>query len=244
MLRARDLSFGFGGRALGAGLTFDLAAGEVLCLLGPNGSGKTTLLRTLLGLAAPLAGRVEREAVAGYVPQQQGDYFAFTVREMVAMGRARHVALFSAPSRADAEAVERALDALDIRPLAERPITELSSGERQLALLARALAQDPGVLIMDEPTASLDFGNQARVLEHAAALAARGLAVVFSSHDPGHAFAYAHRVLLLDTRGLAVGRVADLLSEEALERLYGVPMRVVELGDGRRACLPGRRAVT
>ena len=243
MLRARELSFGHGGRSLGAGLTLDLAAGEVLCLLGPNGSGKTTLLRTLLGLAAPLAGRVERDAVAGYVPQQQGDYFAFTVREMVAMGRARHVALFSAPSRADAEAVERALGALGIAHLAERPITELSSGERQLALLGRALAQDPGVLVMDEPTASLDFGNQARVLEHAAMLAARGLAVVFSSHDPGHAFAYAHRVLLLAARGLAVGRVADLLSEEALERLYGVPMRVVALGDGRRACLPGWPAV-
>jgi iron complex transport system ATP-binding protein len=241
MLRARDLAFGYPRRTLGTGLSFDLAGGEVLCLLGPNGSGKTTLLRTLLGLVPPLAGRVEREGGAGYVPQQQGDYFAFSVREMAAMGRARHIPLFAAPARADIAAVERALETLGIAHLAERPVTEVSSGERQLALLARALVQEPGLLVMDEPTASLDFGNQARVLEHAAALAARGLAIVFSSHDPGHAFAFAQRVLLVDPAGPAVGAVADLLSEATLERLYGLPMSVVDLGDGRRACLPGRR---
>ena len=239
-LRARELSFGHGGRSLGSGLNLDVAPGEVLCLLGPNGSGKTTLLRTLLGLAAPLAGRVERDGVAGYVPQQHGDYFAFTLREIVAMGRARHVGLFRAPGPADRAAVDAALSTLGILHLAERPVTEVSAGERQLALLGRALAQEPGVLVMDEPTASLDFGNQARVLEHAAALAARGLAVVFSSHDPGHAFAFAQRALLIGPHGLAAGPVAEILTEETLEGLYGVPMRVIELGDGRRACLPGR----
>ena len=241
MLRAHDLAFGYPRRPLGSGLSLELARGEVLCLLGPNGSGKTTLLRTLLGLVAPLRGRVERDGAAGYVPQQQGDYFAFSVREMAAMGRARHIPLFAAPARADLAAVEHALETLGIAHLAERPVTEVSSGERQLALLARALVQEPGLLVMDEPTASLDFGNQARVLEHAAALAARGLAVVFSSHDPGHAFAFAQRVLLVDAAGPAVGPVGELLSDAALERLYGLPMSVVDLGDGRRTCVPGRR---
>ena len=239
-LTASELTYGFAGKPLGRDLSFVLAPGEVVCLLGPNGSGKTTLLRTLLGLAQPLSGRVERSGVAAYVPQAHAEYFAFSLRELAAMGRARHIALLSAPGPGDRAAVDAALRTLGIAHLADTPVTEVSSGERQLALLARALAQEPQLLVMDEPTASLDFGNQLRVLEHAAALAAKGLSVLFSSHDPGHAFAFAQRVLVLGPQGPSIGAVGEMLSAQALERLYGVPVRIVDAGDGRKACLPMR----
>ena len=153
-----------------------LATGEVLALLGPNGGGKTTLLKTLLGLLAPKAGEVrlggrslasyasrERARLIAYVPQSHAATFAFTVETVVLMGRTAHGTLFSRPTAADRAVVARMLERFGIAHLAERPYTMISGGERQLALLARALAQEPQFVVLDEPTASLDFGNQGRV---------------------------------------------------------------------------------
>ena len=251
MLEARGLGYGYPGRAVGRDLNLALAAGEVLCVLGPNGGGKTTLFRTLLGLLEAQAGEVRLEGQAlgalarsevarrmGYVPQGHAAQFAFTVRDAVLMGRTAHVGLFAAPGAADRAAAERAIEALGIGALAERVVTELSGGERQLAMIARALAQGARLLVLDEPTASLDFGNQVRVLREIRRLAAEGYAVVFSSHDPGQAFLAAGRVLLLARGGaFRQGVPEDVITAENLHEVYGVEVRVA-LMDGARACLP------
>ena len=252
MLEVSDLAFGFPGRTIGRDVSFRVSAGEVLCVLGPNGGGKTTLFRTLLGLLEPHAGaikleqndlqRLSRAAIArriGYVPQGHTAYFAFTVREFVLMGRTAHFGAFSSPSDHDFEVAVRSLDSLGIAHLADQPITEISGGERQLALVARALAQEPRLLVLDEPTASLDFGNQVRVLERIAALARTGIAILFSSHDPDHAFLCAQRALLLaEGRALEIGAPRDVIRPDTLQRLYGVSVQVLPLAGGGHTCLP------
>jgi len=251
MFEARALGYGYPGRPVGRGLDLGLDAGEVLCVLGPNGGGKTTLFRTLLGLLPAQAGSVLLEGHAlegmprgevarrvGYVPQGHTAQFAFTVREAVLMGRTAHISLFAAPGAADREAADRAIAALGIESLAGRVVTELSGGERQLAVIARALAQGARALVLDEPTASLDFGNQVRVLRQLVRLAAEGYAVVFSTHDPGQAFLAASRVLLIAHGGaLRQGTPDEVITSENLRAVYGVEVRVATV-DGARACLP------
>lgn len=251
MLEARSLGYGYAQRAVGRDLDLQVSAGEVLAVLGPNGGGKTTLFRTLLGLLPAQAGAVllggqaldtmprgEVARRAGYVPQGHAPQFAFTVREAVLMGRTSHIGLFAAPGATDRDAAERAIRALGIGDLAERVVTELSGGERQLAMVARALAQGARLLILDEPTASLDFGNQVRVLRELRRLAAEGYAIVFSAHDPGQAFLAASRVLLIAQGGAPrQGTPEEVITAENLRRVYGVEVRV-ETVAGMRVCTP------
>lgn len=258
MLTVHDLGFGYRRQPVGQGVSFNLAAGEVLCLLGPNGSGKTTLFKTLLGLLPPLAGEIringestmgwsarQRAQVFGYVPQAQAGFFPYTVLESVLMGRTAHLPAFAQPSSRDRSIALESLAMLGLESLAERPIHGISGGERQLALIARALAQQPRILVLDEPTASLDFGNQVRVLRHIANLAKRGIAVVLSTHDPDHALGIGHRVALLRGGELVVlGHPAEVLTAERLGDLYGVAVEVVVLADGRRVCLPRMGSLT
>jgi iron complex transport system ATP-binding protein len=182
--------------------------------------------------------------VFGYVPQAQLGVFPFTVAEVVLMGRTAHVGPFSTPTRRDRELAEEMLALLGIGHLAARSYTEISGGERQLTLIARALAQQPAILVMDEPTASLDFGNQVRVLGEVERLAARGIAVMLSTHDPDHAFLCAHRVALLHEGRLArLGPPDEVVTRDSLRAVYGVEVAVLEMTrpDGRRSrvCVPG-----
>jgi iron complex transport system ATP-binding protein len=164
------------------------------------------------------------------------------VRDFVLMGRTAHLGIFSSPSKKDFDVADRAIASLGMAQLAERPITEVSGGERQLALVARALAQEPRLLVLDEPTASLDFGNQVRVLERISALAASGIAILFSSHDPDHAFLCARRVLLLaEGRVLEIGTPREVIRPDTLERMYRVSVQVVPLPGGAHTCLPAIR---
>ena len=191
MLVVHDLAFGYGSRIVGRGVAFSLGAGETLAVLGGNGCGKTTLFRTLLGLLPPLAGSVTiagediarmsvgaRARRLAYVPQQQTAGFAFTVEEAVLMGRVANIGWFAQPRARDRSAVNDALDRVGITHLAHRPITEISGGERQLALIARALAQGADILVLDEPTANLDYGNKLRGVARARTVARR------RAHDP------------------------------------------------------------
>jgi iron complex transport system ATP-binding protein len=247
VLQVDDLAFGFGARRVGREVTFALDPGETLAVLGGNGAGKTTLFRTLLGLLPAQAGSVlvngdlvdaltpgERAKRLAYVPQQHVPAFGFTVLEAVLMGRAARLPTFARPGASDRAAAFGALERLDIASLAGRPITELSGGERQLVLVARALAQEAPVLILDEPTASLDFGNRARVLHEIDRLRGAGMTIMFSTHEPDHALAHADRALLLaDGCTLALDTVERALTAANIERLYRTPVRLVPL-DGRR----------
>ena len=252
MLEVGDLAFGFPGRTIGRGISFTLGAGEVMCVLGPNGGGKTTLFRTLLGLLEKHSGSIAFQGAAleslsrreiarrvGYVPQGHSAYFAFTVREFVLMGRTAYLGAFASPAANDFLVVNRVLESLGIAALAERPITEISGGERQLALVARALAQEPRLLVLDEPTAGLDFGNQVRVLEKISNLSGKGISILFSSHHPDHAFMCAGRALLLaEGRALEIGRPQEVIRSDTLQRLYGVPAQVLSTEAGVHAFLP------
>lgn len=255
-LIAENLGFGYRGRRVGSGVTLELAPGEVLCLLGPNGSGKTTLFKTLLGLLPPQEGAVlidgrdvralTREAIArqiSYVPQAHGAFFPYTVRELVLMGRTAHLDLFAAPAARDHAAAMAAIERMGLTQLADAIYTQISGGERQLALIARALAQEARMVIMDEPTANLDFGNQVRVLERIRGLADEGIGVLLSTHDPDHAFLCADRVAMLyQGRLMASGKTADVMTAERLQEIYGVAVAITAVplrnGATRNVCLP------
>jgi iron complex transport system ATP-binding protein len=255
-LEARALAFGYPGKPVGHGVDLMVGPGDVLCLLGPNGAGKSTLFKTLLGLLPAQGGevriggtpldRLTRREIAqriAYIPQAHTPPFPFPVRDVVLMGRTARLGPFESPGRADRDAAEHALSLLNIAPLGDADYTRISGGQRQLVLIARALAQETPLLVMDEPTASLDFGNQALVLREIRRLVAQGLGIVISTHNPDHAFACATRVALLHDGGvIAEGAPAAVLTPDHMQRMYGVAVTIERLADGRTVCAPALTA--
>jgi iron complex transport system ATP-binding protein len=251
-LEARDLGFGYGAKAVGRNVDIEARSREVLCLLGPNGCGKTTLFKTMLGLLPPQAGEVRLDGTAlaqlsrpeiarrvAYVPQAHAAHFPFTVIDMVVMGRTAHLGLFASPTAEDRRRALAALATLGIVHLADTEYTRISGGQRQLALIARSLAQEAPAIVMDEPTASLDFGNQVVVLSEIKRLAAQGLTIVLSTHDPDHAFSVGDRVALLHGgRLVAQGTPREVLTPERLRAVYGVSVTVEQLSQGQTVCAP------
>ncbi|MBN9063950.1 MAG: hypothetical protein BGP06_11710 [Rhizobiales bacterium 65-9] len=235
VIEAKRLAARAGPRLLFSDVSFDLARGRVSAILGPNGAGKTTLLRILLGVRKPDQGEVVRHGVIGYVPQRSETAFAYLVKDIVIMGRARHVGALGAPRSSDRTIAADALARVGVAHLAERSFDTLSGGERQLVLVARALATEPAAILLDEPASALDLRHQAHILSIMRSLARTdSLAVLFTTHHPQHAAAIADGAILMRGGGAEIGRAEELLSEQRLTDLYGVPVRRLAIpGDAR-----------
>ena len=239
-LEAQDITCGYDLDCVVRGVSFSLEPGRVACVLGPNGVGKTTLFKALLGFLPLDAGsvtvdgrqlqtmlRAEVARAIAYVPQQVKIPFSYSVEQFVLMGRSPHLRLLQQPGPHDRDVARQMLGRMGIEQLAGRQCTEISGGELQLACIARALTQEPCYLIMDEPTASLDFGNSARVLAQALDLARDGIGVLMTTHDPGQAFALNAQVVLLGRGGSShVGLCHDVLTQDTLRATYGVDVVV------------------
>jgi iron complex transport system ATP-binding protein len=249
ILSVSGLSFSYdgAGQAVLHDLSVEVPRGAVTAILGPNGSGKTTLLRLLLGLLRPAAGviqlagrpqqgysRRERSQLIGLVPQDEHIPFDFSVLEYVLLGRAPYLRPLQMPGEAERRVALAALEMVGLGALQHRHLPSLSGGERQLATLARALAQQPQVLLLDEPTAHLDLSNQGRLLAILRELADQGRTLVLTTHDPNLAASVANLIVLMrDGRVLTSGLPEETLTAGGLSATYGVPVRVYDVYDRR-----------
>jgi len=231
MIRVHQLGYAIGKRQLFSELTFSLPAGSVGAILGPNGRGKTTLLRLLLGLHKDATGLIQLNAPAAYVPQLSGSLFNYSVEMMVMLGRVRHLPWYASPSKRDHHIVAHCLEYLGLTHFATQPFNRLSGGEKQMVMIARALASEPEILILDEPTSALDLTNQDSVLRTLRALATdRRMTILFSSHYPQHALHIADRALLLFADGgYQYGDCRRVITEESLETLYQIPVALASV---------------
>ncbi|HTV32967.1 MAG TPA: ABC transporter ATP-binding protein [Methylocella sp.] len=214
----------------------DVARGEVFALLGPNGRGKTTLLKILLRALKPAEGQVSVKGQFAFVPQLFQVSFDYSCLDMVLMGRAKKVGLFSQPSQKDEETALETLERFGMTDYAARPFHELSGGQRQLVIFARALVAEADILILDEPTSALDLKNQTLILDWIGRLSRNeGLTIVMTTHHPHHALAVADTALLmLGEANHIVGQPSEVLTEDNLTALYGVAMKRVSFEHGGR----------
>ena len=247
------LSFSYGDHQVLKDVSLNANKGELLSLLGPNGVGKSTLFKCVLGLLqgysgeAYLEGESTRQLGAkelakriAYIPQSHYPSFNFSVFDMVLMGTTAQVGAFSSPSKHHMDAVDAVLDKLGLLSLRGRGYMQISGGERQLVLIARALVQKAKILIMDEPTSNLDYGNQLKVMEEMKKLAADGYCILESTHHPEQAFLYADRLLCMkDGSIIADGSPKEVLSSDLVSRLYGVDVAVRSFEEDRVCvCVP------
>lgn len=245
----RSITFSYDtSRTILDGVTTSIDTGDLITLLGPNGTGKSTLLNCISGILKPSSGRVvldgrdiremtvrEISRVIGYVPQNIQNNFDYTVYEYVLMGRVAHKRLLEYPDRDDREAANEAINTMGLGHLANRSFNRLSGGEQQQACIARALAQNPELIIMDEPTSALDFDNQVKVLKLAKNLSRMGYAVLMTTHNPEHALLLDSEAWMLDHDGkLSYGSSRELVNTEDLSNLYSVDVRVSRLNDSCR----------
>lgn len=257
-IEVQNLSFSYGDRPVLHDISFRVEKGEFLSILGPNGVGKSTLFRCVLGLLSGYTGQVlvdgadsrsftVREAAKhiAYIPQSSHPIFNYSVFDIVLMGRTSGLSTFRSPKKKDAELCRWALEKVGIPHLSDRCFHRLSGGEQQLVLIARALVQKAPILMLDEPTASLDFGNQLLVLEQCRSLAREGYTVIQTTHNPEQSYQYSDRILTLQHgRVLAEGTPKEVLTEKTIRALYGVEVDVVSLRDDRaRICLPANISI-
>ena len=247
------LSFSYGEHEVLKSVSFAAEYGEFLSVLGPNGAGKSTLFRCMLGLMPPAQGRtlIGGQDVAGmsaaelarsiaYIPQSHSPVFNYSVLDVVLMGTTAQLGKFASPGKEQREQALELLDTLHIADLRHRGYRNISGGERQLVLIARAMAQQAKILIMDEPSANLDFGNRIRVMQTVKDLAASGYCVIQSTHDPDQAYRYSDKILaMLDGAVLAFGSPQETVCDAVISKLYGVPVELCSLRDDRiRVCVP------
>ena len=249
----KNLSFSYEERPVLRDISFRVEQGEFLSILGPNGVGKSTLFRCVLGLLSGYTGQVlvdgtdarqfsiqESARHIAYIPQSSHPIFNYRVFDIVLMGATSAVSVLRAPGREHTERCHWALEKVGISHLADRCYHRLSGGEQQLVMIARALVQNAPILMLDEPTANLDFGNQLRVLEQVRSLAREGYTVIQTTHHPEQSYLFSDRILALQNgRVLLEGAPSQVLTQQAIRDLYGVEVDVVSLYEDRaRVCIP------
>ncbi len=244
-LKLQNGDFSYGERPIFTELNLEINKAEVLCILGANGCGKTTLLRCLNGSMRLSRGTVHLDGTdisslnvedvakrIGFVFQEHTAPFPFSVLEVVRMGRAPHLKLFATPTHKDTEIALEKLELVGMLHLKDKPYTQISGGERQLILIARTLAQEPEIILMDEPTSHLDYRNQTIILQIVNRLAANGLGVLMTSHLPDHALLYSSRVALMKNgQFLSTGKPDEVMTDQSLKEIYGIDIKIVEVND-------------
>lgn len=252
ILEVNNISFSYDDELIFEEISFSINKGDVLCVLGPNGTGKTTLIKCLNGLQDIDSGEIlingknikklsfsQISKHVGYIPQSHVPSFPFSVFDVVLMGRSPYLKLTESPRKEDEKIAEKSLKTLGIYDLKDKEYTNLSGGERQLVFLARVLTQQPDILILDEPTSHLDFGNQIKLLEIVDKLADSGLSVIMSSHFPDHAFLSSTKVAIMkDKKFIDFGTPDEVVTEENLEKAYSIEVKLIELNENRKVCVP------
>ena len=256
MIQIEDVHYSYGSHQVLKGVSFSMEKGEFVCILGANGCGKTTLLKTILDFLTPQRGRVTlygqdvhrmderaRARKIAYIPQYHTPPFPFAVRDVVLMGRTPHLGRVCHPTPADERVACQAMERLGVLQYADQSYTALSGGQRQMVVIARALAQQPDLLIMDEPTSSLDFGNQYLVLAQVKQLAREGMGVLMVTHNPDHAVYCADRIVAMEEgKILAMGQAERVIREPVMNHIYHMPIKVrrvpLEEGSAATVCIP------
>ncbi|MDD7267812.1 MAG: ABC transporter ATP-binding protein [Lachnospiraceae bacterium] len=253
MLEVENLCFSYTKKPLLQDISFALNPSRVICVLGENGSGKSTLFRCLLGLLRPQVGNiryggrdirtlsaVDLSGLVAYIPQSHTPMFDYAVEDVILMGAAAKIGLFRAPNEGHRKQAVHIMENLGIRHLAQRGYSRISGGERQLVLIARALMSDARILLMDEPTANLDYGNQRRILRTILQLGERGYSVMVSLHDPQLVLDMDSDSLLLHHgRILDIGATSRVVTAAGLSQIYRYPVEIEEIereGKRRRLC--------
>ena len=257
MLTVNDLCFSYDTRQILHNIDFCIQPGSICGLLGPNASGKTTLFKCMNGILNPQKGDVafdgntiahlSRKAVAAFmavVPQHTAAAFSFTALQMVVMAKAITFGLSGRPSRKDYRDAESSLDELGVRHLRNRPFNALSGGEKQIVLLARALFQSPKILLLDEPTAHLDFKNQHLIMEMVQGITkTKNLTTIITLHDPNLASRYCSQIVMLKQGRVHLqGDVKDVFKEDTLESMYGIKVSIADSCHGKWFVIPSRAA--
>jgi len=251
MIEVRDLQFSYGSVPVLSGISFHVDKGELCGLFGPNGTGKTTLFKCCLGFLKTQGGTIsingdslsgkkteELAKIVSYVPQDHKPPFPYLVREVILMGRTPHIGGFFGIKRRDKEIAIDAIETLGISTLSDRPYNQLSGGQRQMVLMARALAQDTPVLFLDELTSALDFQNQMKIWKIMRDIAEDGKTIIPCSHDPNHVAWFCDRVVVVGMEGIvATGPPSEVISEKILSEIYGDSCSVRSV-DGIQMVMP------
>ena len=232
-----NFSFSYNSEEFLKNMYFEVKKGEILALLGPNGSGKTTILKCIGGLLKP-KGYVYVDGKMGYVPQTATETYPYTVLEMVVMGRASYISPWDTPSKRDYEIARNCLKSLGIEHLEDKPHTQISGGEHRLVMIARALAMQPDVLLLDEPTAYLDFRNSHLIPQKIKSLKTENIEIIVSLHDPNECLRFADSTILLKNgKIIAIGKTEKVINPENIMKVYGVRTRMIE-NDGIKVIVP------